>query len=63
MINLEIHHKGQSDYFDIMNKKFKKKMIAIKNSELFTLANKKLRLKALKRAFLREKKETDYNNF
>ncbi|MET2985717.1 hypothetical protein [Aureibaculum conchae] len=62
-MNLEIHHDRQRDYLDSVNEKFKKKILDIKNSDFLTSKNKKLRVKAVKRLFLKEKKETNYNNF
>ena len=62
-MNLEIHHKGQNDYFDNLKEKFKSKVQAIKNSEFLTPTSKKVRINAIKREFLKEKKEVDYNNF
>ncbi|MBJ2175111.1 hypothetical protein JBL43_12735 [Aureibaculum sp. A20] len=62
-MNLEIHHNGESDYLDSLKEKFKVKILAIKNSKLLTPKSKKVRIKTIKRAFLKEKKETGYNNF
>ena len=62
-MNLEIHHSGKRDYFDNLKDKFEKKIQRIKNNRLLTSKNKKVRIKAIKRSFLKEKKETEYNNF
>jgi len=62
-MNLELHHKGHSNHFDIIKEKFKTNIQAIKNSEFLTPKNKKVRIKVLKRSFLKEKKASDYSNF
>ncbi|MDY7395216.1 hypothetical protein UMM65_08175 [Aureibaculum sp. 2210JD6-5] len=63
MMNLEIHHKGQSDYLDKVKNQVDKKIETIKNSKLLKATTKKIRIKAIKRAFIREKKESHYNNY